>query len=83
MALQFKNLITLEQDMAGKWRATIDINDETIMLKFQSRPTLQDVKDEVKRVIDTRAAMRIGEIETINKDIVRLQLRKADLEAIK
>lgn len=89
MTLQLKNLVSLEQDIAGKWRATVDIVDETNILKFQTKPTQQDVKDEIKKNIDNRVVTVDRELESIKNDISNYQLkitglraRKADLEAI-
>lgn len=37
--------------MAGKWRVNVDINVETLMLKFHHNPTDQEVIDETVKYI--------------------------------
>lgn len=85
MSLEFKKIISLEQDIAGKWRALVDVDDETIMLKFQTKPTLQTVKKEASQFINNKVIendiIKETELENIKNEITRLQDRKAELES--
>lgn len=42
-------IINREQDVAGKWRIRVDINGESVMFKFQSDPTDEEVQAEAAR----------------------------------
>jgi hypothetical protein len=42
-------IINREQDVAGKWRIRVAINDKSVMFKFQTDPTDEEVQAEAAR----------------------------------
>lgn len=48
----------LFQDMAGKWRARVDLGTESQFFKFQEIPTDEEILAEAQKFIDDRAAMQ-------------------------
>ena len=42
-------IINREQDVAGKWRIRVAINGESVMFKFQTDPTNEEVQAEAAR----------------------------------
>ena len=72
------------QDIAGRWRIIVDIgNGECQMFKFQKEPQLAEIDAELQKFIQNQQTSKLNKLETINQEIVRLQTRKAELEAIK
>jgi len=72
------------QDIAGRWRIIVDIgNGECQMFKFQKEPRLEEIDAELQKFIQNQQTSKLNELETINQEIVRLQTRKAELEATK
>jgi hypothetical protein len=44
---------SVEQDLAGKWYARVVINEEeSIFVKFQDYPSMGDIQEKTKRVIE-------------------------------
>ncbi len=56
MSWQFNKVISQKIDLAGKHRVTASIldgdNDQWIMLKFQSKPTDEQIRAEAQKQID-------------------------------
>lgn len=42
-------IINREQDVAGKWRIRVTINGESVMFKFQTDPTDEEVQAQAAR----------------------------------
>lgn len=42
-------IIDREEDVAGKWRVRVYIHGQTVMLKFQSDPTDEEVQAQAAR----------------------------------
>lgn len=52
------NITELTQDIAGKWRARVDLGTESQFFKFHTMPTDAEVLVEAQKFIDARAAMQ-------------------------
>lgn len=60
--LEYKGILTSEQDIAGKWRVLVDCGAENLSLKFQSYPTDDDVRAVALPVINRRNAEMTAEM---------------------
>jgi len=80
MALEFKKIISKEQDMAGKWRVMVDIGEESIMLKFNKEPNLLEVTTETVKTISSRTNLIVDELQSVKDQIKILEEKKLILE---
>lgn len=67
----------LFQDMAGKWRARVDLGSESIFLKFNQEPDEAKILTQAQKYVDDKAQ---DAIRDSNKEVKRLALI-ADVEA--
>lgn len=69
MAYSFQKILSIEQDMAGKWRVRVEVSnpDEIPMFKFNHEPTEQEVKDETAKYV---ANLEKIQIEVQKKAII-------------
>lgn len=70
-------VIELFQDIAGKWRARVDLGDESIFLKFHKEPDEVQILNRAQNYVDDKAQEAIREAK---KEVKRLALI-ADVEA--
>jgi len=82
--INLKQIVRKEIDLAGKHRVWIEMpNGDLQMFKFQKEPRLEEIDAEPQKFIQNQRTSKLNELETINQEIVRLQTRKAELEATK
>lgn len=80
MSLEFKKIISKEQDMAGKWRVMVDLGEESIMLKFDEEPKDDLVLVETEKVVNRKKNEVKDELEGVKEQIKILEERKTVLE---
>jgi len=69
-------IIEQYKDMAGKYRVLVDIGTETIMLKFQDEPKVEQVQVEVDKILASRIKAPEIELAEIEQKIVTLDEMK-------
>lgn len=52
-------VIELFQDIAGKWRARVNLGGESQFFKFQNEPTDQEILDRAQLFLDNRVAQEV------------------------
>lgn len=57
------NVIELFQDIAGKWRARVDLGGESQFFKFQHEPTNEEILAQAQLFLDNRAAQEVVQQE--------------------
>jgi len=78
---EYKSIIRKIQDVAGKWRVFVDVGGgESIMLKFQQDPTIQQIKDEIAKMNQIKLTEKVNELEQVKQQIQALTDRKNQLE---
>ncbi len=85
---EYKKIWKKEMDIAGKYRAYIDIGEgESIILKFHGEVDDATVKKGVEKFLINREAQKekdiVEEIKEIDNKIIELSDRKVNLEMIK
>lgn len=73
-------ILRQEEDLAGKIRVWVDTGKETQVLKFSKIPTETEIRAEVDKFLSAKEINKQSEIEAIDREIIRLQERKQQLE---
>ena len=79
--MKYKEIIRTIKDIAGKTRVFVDVGDEeAIMLKFDEDPKVQQIKDEIQKLVEAKSKEKANELERVKQQIKDLTDRKNQLE---
>lgn len=57
-------IVEIFKDMAGFYRVKYKLSeDESIILKFEKEPNLEEVESEVRKILEARAQSEVSELE--------------------
>lgn len=79
MAITFNTIVSMSVDMAGKWRAVVDLTDDIVVFKFAAQPTEQMIRALIPAYKSGLRGAKNAEKVTVEEQIRRFEARRDEL----